>query len=222
MGVLSDNAIKACLAEYGVEASAPQCEQIRLYIALLSKWNRSISLTSLTDQAEILRFHFGESLFALPAAGSINGRLADVGTGAGFPGLPLRIFSERIEPFLIESSSKKCAFLSEVARQINLDAHVVRARYEGTKESFRGNLDVIVSRALGGYVQLLHWAEVVLAPSGKIILWLGEDEANRLISTRGWLWQAKIPIPASRKRFLLLGSRGPREAMVDCSTWNSD
>jgi 16S rRNA (guanine527-N7)-methyltransferase len=124
--------------------------------------------------------------------------------------LPLRIFTEDIELILIESNAKKCAFLSEVVRELALpNVRVLRARFEDVTE-LRGQLDAVVSRALGGYEELLTWSMESLRPSGKIILWLGEDEVRRISSTdHAWDWRPPIPIPGSRRRFLLLGSPEP-------------
>ena len=115
---------------YGVD-SQHFSDQIRIYIALLLEWNRKISLTAVTDPADIVRFHFGESLFAASALEILNGRLADVGSGAGFPGIPLAMAIPRIQATLIEANAKKAAFLSEVARRLQLsNVSVVRSRME--------------------------------------------------------------------------------------------
>ena len=89
MTYISDGQIEAALRPYGIAASSELASMIPTYISLLLKWNRTISLTTVTDVDEILRFHFGESLFALTQLSIENGRLADVGSGAGFPGIPL-------------------------------------------------------------------------------------------------------------------------------------
>lgn len=203
--MLSNDAINACFWGYGIRATAVQCEQIRTYIAALLKWNKVISLTSVTKESEILRFHFGESIFAASVVPSLNGRLADVGAGAGFPGLPLRIVCENVELLLIESNAKKCAFLNEVARQIDLTGvQVVHSRYEDA--AHLGRVDVVVSRALGAYEELLMWSSSVLAPWGRLVLWLGEDDAVAVASRGQFLWQPKILIPGSKRRYLLLGT----------------
>lgn len=209
--MISDEQTRSCLAAYGIEASPLQCRQVRAYIALLLKWNRSIALTAVTDEVEILRFHFGESVFALSAVMGISGRLADVGAGAGFPGLPLRIFNDRIELFLIESNAKKCAFLNQVVSQLCLGGvQVIRDRYENMPGSMRGHVDVLVTRALGSYTELVRWAAAVLPPAGRIVLWLGENEAAKIGEKEpadSWLWESKILIPGSSRRFLLVGTR---------------
>ena len=203
--MLSNDAIKACFLEYGTKATVAQCEQIRTYIAVLLKWNTVISLTSVTKEAEILRYHFGESVFAASVVPNLNGRLADVGAGAGFPGLPLRIVCEDLELLLIESNAKKCAFLNEVVRQLDLTGvQVVHSRYEDA--AHLGRVDVVASRALGSYRELLTWTSSVLAPGGSLVLWLGEDDATAVASRGQFLWQPKILIPGSKRRYLLLGT----------------
>jgi len=207
---LRNELISKELAAYGVRPTDPQCDKIRAYISVLLRWNRSISLTTVTEESEILKFHFGESLFALSAVGGLHGRLADVGTGAGFPGLPLRIFSQDIDLTLIESNTKKSAFLSEVVRSMELpDVRVLRARFEDVEE-LRGQIDVVLSRALGGYDRLLKWSAKSLRAGGKIVLWLGEEDARSILSTNpAWDWRSPIPIPSSKRRFLLSGSSRP-------------
>ncbi|MGH9563053.1 MAG: 16S rRNA (guanine(527)-N(7))-methyltransferase RsmG [Terracidiphilus sp.] len=205
--MLSDDAITECLSQYGVHASRTQCEQVRSYISLLLKWNRSISLTSVTEEMEILRFHFGESVFALSAVKGVNGRLADVGTGAGFPGLPLRIFGKEIDLLLIESNAKKCAFLAEVVRQLRLDSvRVVKARFEDETDELRGKLHVVVARALGGYDDLLSWSKTVLKSAGRIVIWIGEGDAPKIASFTDWNWNSPILLPNSQNRCILVGS----------------
>jgi 16S rRNA (guanine527-N7)-methyltransferase len=205
--MLSDQSIISCMSDYGVSANALQCEQIRAYIALILKWNKLVSLTSITDELEILKFHFGESAFALSAVSGINGRLADVGSGAGFPGLPIRIFGEAVDLLLLESNAKKCAFLSEAVRQLALDnVRIVRARFEDVAGELGGSLDFVVSRAVGGYSGLLKWAAQSLKPDGQVVLWVGKKDAAEIATRGGWRWGPQVSIPGSRRRFLLPGS----------------
>ncbi|MGH9739443.1 MAG: 16S rRNA (guanine(527)-N(7))-methyltransferase RsmG [Candidatus Acidiferrales bacterium] len=207
--MLSTDEIAKHLANYGVSATPLQCDQVKAYIALLLKWNRSISLTSITDELEILSFHFGESAFALSRIHGMNGRLADVGSGAGFPGLALRIFGADLEVALIESNARKCAFLSEAVRQLRLDAvRVLRSRFEDEASQLHASFDFVVSRALGGYADLLSWSREALKPSGRVILWLGLKDVNATMQIPGWNWQPPISIPGSTQRYLLVSSPG--------------
>jgi 16S rRNA (guanine527-N7)-methyltransferase len=205
--MLSDGTILQQLETYGVRATGTQCDKIRRYIALLLKWNRSISLTTVTNEAEILKFHFGESAYVLGSVEGIkNGRLADVGAGAGFPGLAIRIFAPDLKLVLIESNAKKCAFLAETVRELDLDdVRVVRSRFEDSHE-FSNLFDTIVARALGAYDDLLTWARGSLAPSGRIALWLGADDAREIARIGGWKWSVPAPIPGSQRRLILTGS----------------
>lgn len=210
MEVISNEAIIGALRAYGVKPTEAQCEQIRAYSSLLLKWNRSMSLTTVTDERQVLKFHFGESAFALRAVGGIeNGRLADVGTGAGFPGIPIRIFSPYLQLFLIEANTKKCAFLSEVVRALNLEnVRVLRGTIDERGE-FERCFDTITARALGGYDDLQKWARRALSPAGKIALWLGEKDAEKLSASHGWKWDAPRPIPGSKQRVILTGFADP-------------
>jgi 16S rRNA (guanine527-N7)-methyltransferase len=200
------DSIRSGLEPYGITASPDLCASVRRYIALLSQWNSRISLTTVTEPAEILKFHFGESLFAASAVPIRNGRLADVGSGGGFPGLALRLALPDLHVTLIESNAKKATFLSEVARQLKLDRVVVaRSRMEdfaAGEEPF----DFITARALGRHRELLAWAKRNLAPEGRVILWLGEADSADLSRESGWNWRDPIHIPGSERRFLLIGS----------------
>src|SRR5271156_5159350 len=119
--VLKTSDIQADLEPYGIEASSDLCTSIQRYIALLLQWSKRISLTTVTDPVKIVRFHFGESLFAASAVPIRGGRLADVGSGAGFPGLALRLAVADLSAALIESNVNKATFLSEIVRDLKLD-----------------------------------------------------------------------------------------------------
>jgi len=206
MDNISDRAIGDSLRKYGVTPTGVQCRKIRSYISLLLKWNRSISLTTVTDVAGILKFHFGESVFGLRAIRGIeNGRLADVGAGAGFPGIPLRIFAPYLQLLLIESNAKKCVFLSEVVRALELEnVQVMRSQFKELEESGT-HFDIIAARALGRYEELLEWSGRALSPTGRMALWLGVQDAGKLSTSRAWKWKEPIQIPGSNQRVILAG-----------------
>lgn len=201
---VGDAEIVRALGEYGFAPDAAVPEKIRRYIALLLQWNKRVSLTTVTDPEEILRFHFGESVYAATQGLFQNGRLADVGTGAGFPGIPLSLAESRLRVTLMEPNLKKCVFLSEVRRQLGLEnVNVLRTRmedYEG--ESF----DVVTSRALGHLDDLLSFARRNLVRQGQLVLWLGQDDAKELVSVhQGWHWKEPLAIPGSERRRIVVG-----------------
>lgn len=185
--------------------SGEQLTGISNYLALLKKWNETIPLTSIEDSTEIVARHFGESIFAGSLLDLERGRLADVGSGAGFPGLPLKIAFPELEVTLVEPNIRKCAFLREVQSTLGLSGvEVLRSRYEDFA-AVPNSLDFICSRALGGYKRLLQWSEAALKSEGHIILWLGVEDSNLLSRTKGWNWNLPVNIPESRRRVVLSG-----------------
>ncbi|HEX4077020.1 MAG TPA: 16S rRNA (guanine(527)-N(7))-methyltransferase RsmG [Candidatus Acidoferrales bacterium] len=215
METLSNQRIAEILQQYSVavDAKSSLVDGIQLYISLLLQWNRSISLTTVTDPEEIVRFHFGESFFAAFTISIGSGRLADVGSGAGFPGLPLKMLVPEIELTLIESNAKKAAFLEELRRRLMLDRVSI---FRGRMEEFRGGrdsgpldtFDFISARAFGQFDELLAWARTHLASSGKIVLWLGEDDCGAMSERKDWIWGKPTRMPGTQRRFILSGSPG--------------
>ena len=131
----SADTIRRASAEFKVEVTDEQIRQIQRYIALLLKWNDAMNLTAIQDPLEILYRHFCESMFGatlIPVGGS---RLADVGSGGGFPGLPLKIARPDLDVCLIDSNVKKATFLAEAVREMALaGARVLVSRYEELEE----------------------------------------------------------------------------------------
>ncbi len=207
MTELTNSQMEKVLGEYGVEVRNGLLEAIRTYISTLQRWNSKISLTTVTDPLEILKFHFGESLFAAREVPIKYGRLADVGSGAGFPGLPLAMLLPDLDVILIESNLKKATFLSEVIRTLALgNAKVWRGRMEDMPLDAKSRFDFVTARALGHHEHLLTWSKAALASAGKIVLWVGAEEAARVSAAERWKWLSPISIPASERRVLLVGS----------------
>ena len=206
---LSSAEILAALRPFGASPSPEQIEAVRRYIRVLLLWNEQVGLTTLTDPEEIVARHFGESFFATRFAALERGRLADIGTGGGFPGLAIKIMCPELELFLVESNKKKAAFLAEAVRTLAVDRTVIIAeRFEDWRPEAR-SLDFITSRALGHYPFLMRWAQETLKPAGKLILWLGDDEGTRIQMRSGWRWSVPERIPLSRQRQVLIGSPEP-------------
>jgi 16S rRNA (guanine527-N7)-methyltransferase len=193
------------LAPFAILPTEQEIAKIRAYILLLERWNRSVSLTTVTDPAEIVGRHFGESMYAAKLLPVENCRLADVGTGAGFPGLALKIASPGIHITLIESNQKKCAFLSEVARSLEFtDVEILAERFEQIRpETIQAN--IVTCRAVGEFKQLLRWSANALVRRGHLVLWVGAEDATRIASKSGWTWLPATRIPDSQRRFILIG-----------------
>ena len=203
-----------------------QLNQTSTYIDLLLRWNDRVNLTAIRSPEEIVARHFGESLFAarhlLPAApvGGATGvppvevrsepsfsppsppLLVDLGSGAGFPGLPMKIWSPQTRITLIESNHKKVAFLREVIRALILtDIDVFPGRAETYSLASAGLLTL---RAVERFDEVLPTAATLLAPESRLALLIGQSQvprAQELLPSRRWL--DPIPIPRSQSRVLL-------------------
>ena len=203
--MISEEKIKFILKKYGVDCSKQTAYGVQRYVQMLLRWNQRIALTTVTNEEEILSFHFGESIFALKAVPITHGRLADVGSGAGFPGMALALFCPQIDCVLIESNRKKTAFLNEIVRELNLkNVKVVADRMENVKSST--NFDFLCARALGNYPQFLDWSLRNIDKSGEVVLWLGISDAETIIKDDRFSWRNPIEIPDSKQRVLLVGS----------------
>ena len=204
---LTDEAILSALAEFQVTATYKQVQQIQQYITVLLKWNDKINLTAIRDPREILYRHFCESMYATVAVPVENGRLADVGSGGGFPGIPIKILRPDLHVFLIESNIKKATFLAEVARDLELaDLRVLVNRFEDVAEDV-APLDYVCSRALGEFAPFLSWAGSEAISAKTAILWIGGRDLGEIMKIAGWSWREPIPVPQSLRRLLLVGTK---------------
>jgi 16S rRNA (guanine527-N7)-methyltransferase len=204
---LSDQTIQAALRPYGASANALLCDQIRVYIDLLLRWNQKTSLTTVTDPTEILRFHFGESLLAVSTVPMRRGRLADVGSGAGFPAVPIRMVSADMSVILIESNHKKATFLAEIVRALQVENIEVRRTRMDEVSFDEEKVDFVTARAVGIDDDFLHWAHRSLNLGGSAVLWLGDADAREISKKNGWRWSDPIRIPSSDRRVIVHGSK---------------
>ena len=208
---ISAKEIRAVLESFELAVSDQFCERVRVYIDLLLRWNRRISLTSITSPEEIVRTHFAESLLARKTPTEVHGRLADVGTGAGFPGIPLKMFVPSLQLTLVEPNAKKCAFLAEALRAIELkDVEILQKRYDDVRRPDTP-FDIVTARALGQFFEFADWAASVLAPGGHIMVWTGPDGRLELERRKTVRWLAPFTIPKTKHRLIVIGEVNPRE-----------
>jgi 16S rRNA (guanine527-N7)-methyltransferase len=199
--------IERALGEFRLAANKEQVLQIQQYIRILLLWNEKINLTAIRDPLEILYRHICESMYAAEALPLENGRLADVGSGGGFPGLPLKILRPELRVFLVESNLKKATFLAEVVRELGLtDAQVLVRRYEELGEEV-APLDYVCSRALGEFPSFLEWAGSEQIATKQVILWIGARDLPEIQKIRTWEWREPMAIPHSLRRLLLVGTK---------------
>ena len=192
-----------------LESERLSTEQLRLitnYVDLLARWNSKINLTAIRDREGIVTRHFGESLFA--ARHFLPDQMApvsvtDVGSGAGFPGMPLKIWAPQIHLSLIESNGKKATFLKEAIRMLNMsDVTVMPSRVE----EVRTQCDLVTLRAIERFENILPFLPKLLKPSGQIGLLIGESQIQAAKSVLDdFVWSPPVPVPLSRNRTILVG-----------------
>ena len=187
-------------------------EPLRAYLDLLARWNARMNLTAVRDLDQIVTRHFGESLFAatmlFPQAPDTEiYTLVDFGSGAGFPGIPIKLWAPHIELILIESQNKKATFLREVLRGLKLDhAHV----FGGRAEDCGHDADVVTLRAVEKFETALPIAARLVKPGGRLCLLIGAGQlptARKLLDD-SWTWDEPHPAPLSTERVVAIARRG--------------
>ncbi len=219
------------LAPFASPLGHEQLATVAAYLDLLLRWNARLNLTAVRDPEQIVTRHFGESLFAasrllVPAAalGAI-----DLGSGAGFPGLPLKIYAPAVRLTLIESQHKKIAFLREVVRALHLYAVEV---FAGRAEQCPARAELVTLRAVERFDSILPVAASLLAvpgrpqapaaadptastpnsatPSPRLALLIGAAQVDRAHLLSAFHWDDPIAIPQSSARVLLVGRHQAR------------
>jgi 16S rRNA (guanine527-N7)-methyltransferase len=174
--------------------------QLSLYLDLLLKWNARTNLTAIREPDEIVRRHFGESLFAARHLGPCA-TLLDLGSGAGFPGLPIALFHPEIAVTLAESQNKKATFLREVVRTLGLTTEVWAGRAEAMP--VERQFDIVTLRAVDNMPQAILAAEPRAAQ--RLVLLTTSDQ--QLPQTPSFTFAEPIPLPNAGTRCILLADR---------------
>jgi len=204
---ISEETVRRALGEFQILADSQQVVLIQQHIRTLLRWNEKLNLTAIRDPLEILYRHFCESMFAAGAIPVDKGRLADIGSGPGFPGIPLKIIRPELELCLVESNIKKGTFLAEVVRELHLtNTRVLISRYEELGEEI-APLDYVCSRAVGEFQPFLEWAASERVQTRQVILWIGGRDLEEVRKLRNWEWLEPVLIPKSLQRYLLVGKK---------------
>lgn len=190
-----------------------QLDEMRLlaistYIDLLLKWNSRINLTAIREPREIVQRHFGESLFAakhiLEQQKPVQTAI-DLGSGAGFPGVPFAIMAPDAQVTLIESQQKKATFLKELIYGLKLKNVKV---FSDRAEAYPGAAELVMLRAVEKFEQALQMAVRLTTPGGRIALMIGSSQvalARKLVPKVDW--SDGVQIPEGHSRELLIGTK---------------
>jgi 16S rRNA (guanine527-N7)-methyltransferase len=184
--------LAAGLSELGLALAPAQVDALLLLVAELADWNTRVNLTAITDPAEVVDKHLLDSLAVLPLLKGL--RIADVGTGAGFPGLPLALADLDRRFTLVESTGKKAAFVRHAATVMKLpNVEVVQSRAETWRPSQL--FDSVISRALGPLSDFVRVAGHLAARGGRLLAMKGRPpEAELAALPAGWKALAVHPI----------------------------
>ena len=179
--MLDEATVRQLLEPFGLSLSPDQIGQLIAYLELLLRWNKKINLTGIRDAQSCVSRHFGESLY-LGRWVELNGRLLDIGSGAGFPGLCLKVIFPDLSVTLLEPVAKKRGFLKEVARVCGINFVEVRRE---RLEDFAGVAsppvyDAATTRAVGHLEELIPLASRCLKSGGELFLWLSRRQAREI------------------------------------------
>ncbi len=172
-------------------------DQLGAYLQFLLRWNAKTNLTAIRDPEQIVTRHFGESLFAAkvlfgdePPAPATT--LADLGSGAGFPGIPIKLAFPALQVTLIESQNKKATFLKEVIRALRIEGIEV---FAGRAEQWGKQADVVTLRAVERFESALLVAANLVARGGSLCLLVGASHRGALTKVPAFESEVEISVP---------------------------
>ncbi|HHW45642.1 MAG TPA: 16S rRNA (guanine(527)-N(7))-methyltransferase RsmG [Clostridiales bacterium] len=173
--------------DFGLELDGQAKQRLCLYSRLLIEWNQKINLTAITEPAEIAEKHFLDSLMLLKFINiPQNARLIDVGTGAGFPGMVLKIARPDIKLTLVDSLNKRVTFLKELSAHLGLETEIIHARAEelGSGPLYRDSFDIATARAVAQLNVLCEYCLPFVKPGGSFLALKGPDPQEEVDGAR--------------------------------------
>ncbi len=175
--MIDKSLLTRCAAAYGVEVSPALADRLDIYARLLVEWNEKMNLTAITDPTGVVVKHFADSLLAAPLLPCEAFSLIDVGTGAGFPGVPLALLREDCSLTLLDSLNKRLIFLETLCRELGLPVQLIHARAEegGQRPALRETYDVATARAVAALPTLCEYCLPFVKVGGRFIALKGPD-----------------------------------------------
>ena len=170
-------------AKGNLNVSDIQYDKLKKYSRLLVEWNEKINLTAITDPEGIAQKHFFDSVYPFTMIDvKKDAKLIDVGTGAGFPSCPLKIFRDDIKITLLDSLNKRIRFLQEVSDNLDLNAECVHGRAEelGRNNQYREQFDIACARAVANLTELCEYCLAFVKIGGKFVALKGSNGLEEL------------------------------------------
>ena len=171
--------LRNCCEKMKIPLGNAQLEQFMKYLSLLLEWNEKMNLTAITEEREVVLKHFADCLSLVPAVAWKSGtKVIDVGTGAGFPGIPVKIACPDIKLTLLDSLQKRVGFLQETVHQLELqDVECIHSRAEdgGQNPAYREQYDLCVSRAVANLAVLVEYCLPFVKVGGMLAALKGPD-----------------------------------------------
>lgn len=173
--------INALIERYIPGADEAQRARFARYYELLVEWNTKMNLTAITEAEEVVTKHFADSLLPMALIPK-NARCVDVGTGAGFPGVPLMIMRPDVEMTLLDSLNKRLVFLEALCKELALKATLVHMRAEdaGRDPACRARFDAALTRAVAPIPVLMEWTAPLLRVGGVSLMYKGPRAVEEL------------------------------------------
>jgi 16S rRNA (guanine527-N7)-methyltransferase len=173
-------------AAVGVELTDRQTAQLSRFLRLISRWRRAAALTAVADPLQAARVHVADSLVCLRAGIPERASLIDVGSGAGFPGIPLAVVRSDLSVTLLEASQRKAGFLERAVADLGLEVQVIAGRAEeaAAQPAAREGFDVVAARAVGSLPTLVELTLPLARVGGLVVLLKGPEIREELDSAR--------------------------------------
>ena len=201
-------------AALGIHLSSSEIDLFQVYLTELWEWNKRFNLTGLKIPERIVIELFLDSLIPAPFLPE-QGTMLDAGSGAGFPGVPLKILHPRIETRLLESNARKVSFLRHIVRSLQLKGiQVIHGRIESAGEWFQEKVfQVITARALADLRQIILWCSPLLQQGGFLVAFLGA-EGERIIAQNKKVLDSQGLRVEKHVHYSLRGKKGKRHTFV--------
>lgn len=203
--------LTAALDAYDVSLDQVAVDRLCRYYELLIEWNEKINLTALTEPEDVALKHFIDSLLLLQYCEiKKDARIIDVGTGAGFPGMVLKIARPDLRLTLLDSLQKRLVFLDAVCRELDIpDVALVHSRAEdGSRTELRDSFDIAVSRAVASLNTLCEYDMPYVKVGGRFIAMKGKDAAQELTDAQNAI--STLGGKLEEKQDFILGNAGER------------